>query len=241
MVSVRFWHQLRRKTEQTPGSKSSMKSLLRVNVVVLMLTSLFCSQSIAQSSAREQLNQFAEGLESFSAKFEQRVIGTDGDIQDQSEGMVWLSQPHFIRWEYGGDFPELVVADGSKIWIFDEMLEQVTVKPQSDFAGDSPLSVITDISKLDEQFEVREAGELEDIFLLDLRSVNSESQFDRIILGLRENELVSMTMEDAFGLRTEIHFKELTRNEPLDEKLFAFVPPEGVDVIGNIETEFTDP
>ena len=52
-------------------------------------------------------------------------------LQDGSAGQVWLRRPQLFRWEYGGDFPEVVVADGKNIWIYDEMLEQVTVKNQS--------------------------------------------------------------------------------------------------------------
>jgi len=196
---------------------------------------LLAGNAAAQQAARDQLVQFAEGLETFSAQFEQRVIGTDGVVEDQSDGQVWLSQPHYIRWEYGGDFPELVVADGLQIWIYDEMLEQVTIKPQSDFAADSPLSVISNIEKLDEQFEVREAGDSDGLLLLELRSKNEEAEFERVLLGLQNNELRLMTMEDAFGLRTEIRFDQLQRNTPLDASLFTFVPPEGVDVLGALE------
>ncbi len=187
---------------------------------------------MAQAPAREQLAHFAHGLQSFSAHFEQRVLATDGQVQDQSAGQVWLSEPDFIRWEYGGDFPELVVADGERIWIYDKVLEQVTVKPQSDYAADSPLSLLTDIDKLDQQFEVREAGDMGGMLLLELRPVNKESEFDRVLLGLQHDELQLMTMEDAFGMRTEVHFSEPQRNPVLDPKLFSFTPPEGVDVIG---------
>lgn len=192
---------------------------------------------MAQQSAREQLVRFAHGLDTFSASFEQRILGSDGTLEEQSSGKVWLSQPHFIRWEYGGDFPELVVADGQQIWIYDEVLEQVTVKPQSDFAADSPLSLLTDIDSLDQQFEVREAGDMDGMLLLELRSTHAESEFDRILLGLQHDELKWMTMEDAFGLRTEIRYSDLQRNPLLDAELFSFTPPDGVDVIGGSEAD----
>lgn len=192
---------------------------------------------LAQEQGRQQLERFAQDLHSFSAKFEQRVIGTDGKVEDQSEGTVWLRQPHFIRWEYGGDFPELVVADGQHVWIYDEALEQVTVKPQSDYAADSPLSLLTDIGKLDEQFEVREAGEMDGLALLELRSRNAEAEFERVLLGLQGDELKLMTMEDTFGLRTEIRFSEPRRNQELSLELFSFTPPPGSDIIGDLEPD----
>jgi len=209
----------------------------------LLITAQLCLFSLgafAQQPGRDQLLQFAEGLETFTASFEQRVVGTDGKVEDESTGRVWLRQPDKIRWEYGGEFPELVVADGSTIWIYDEALEQVTVKPQSDYAADSPLSLLNDIDQLDEQFEVREAGDMDGMWLLELRAIDAESEFERVLLGLQDNELRLMTMEDAFGLRTEIRFDELQRNPALDADLFTFTPPEDADVIGELSAENTN-
>jgi len=201
------------------------------------MLSLECNSLLAQVSGRDQLERFAQDLQTYSAKFEQRVIGNDGKIEDESAGKVWLSQPHFIRWEYGGDFPELVVADGQNVWIYDEVLEQVTVKPQSDLVADSPLSLLTDVTRLDVQFEVREAGEMDGMALLELRAIDSDAEFDRVLLGLQENDLKLMTMEDAFGLRTEVRFSEPQRNQDLDLKLFSFTPPPGVDIVGDLQAD----
>jgi outer membrane lipoprotein carrier protein len=213
-----------------------------VTVLLLsILLSVFTDLIAQEKSARDQLFSFSEDLSSLQARFKQTVIGTDGNIEDSSNGQVWMSQPDFFRWQYGGEYPELVVADGEQIWIYDEILEQVTVKPQSDFAADSPLSLLTDINRIDEQFEVREAGEMDGMHLLELRSLSQESEFDRVLLGLRDNELVMMTMEDAFGLRTEIRFSDLQINQNLEPELFSFVPPAGVDVIGALQTDQFDP
>lgn len=201
--------------------------------LVVMLAWFISTVVHAQpAEGRAQLDRFADGLQNLTANFEQRVIGRDGSVEDQSEGKLWLSQPNFIRWEYGGDFPELVVADGQQIWIYDEALEQVTVKPQSEYAADSPLSLLTDVGRLDDQFEVREAGEMDGMLLLELRPRQAETEFERVLLGMQADELRMMTMEDAFGLRTEIRFSGLQRNATLEADLFSFTPPEGVDVIG---------
>ena len=184
--------------------------------------------------ARAQLEQFAHELESLYAHFDQQVLKPDGLVEDKSSGEVWLLRPNRFRWQYGGEFPELVVADGQKVWLYDEMLEQVTIKEQSFMTSDSPLMLLTDVSRIEEQFEVRELGGDSGLQLLELRSRNPESEFERILLGLDKGELLLMAMEDAFGLRTEIRFREIQRNPTLDEKLFQFTPPEGVDVIGNL-------
>ena len=188
----------------------------------------------AQSgAARTQLENFSHGLETLQARFEQRVLSADGSVQAGSSGTVWLSRPHLFRWEYGGNFPELVVADGRNIWIYDEMLEQVTVRDQSQLAVNSPLTLLTDPGQLDEQFEVRELGEAGELDLLELRARDQESEFERILLGLKDDSLEMMVMEDAFGLRTELQFVAIQRNPALAPELFLFEPPESVDIIGD--------
>jgi outer membrane lipoprotein carrier protein len=186
------------------------------------------------SPARAELEQFADGLETLHAAFDQRVLSGDGSVEDQSSGEVWLQRPKLFRWEYGGDFPELVVADGSQLWIYDEVLEQVTVRDQSGLSSDSPLTLLTDMARLDEQFEVRDLGENEGMKLLELRSNNPESQFDRVLLGLQDSSLKQMAMEDAFGFRTEVNFRDIERNGEVDPGLFHFEPPANVDVIGDL-------
>jgi len=210
----------------------------RFNPLVGLLLLLGCLASAAaaaqDNAGRQQLEQFSAGLETLHAQFDQKVISTDGSVADESSGEVWLSRPQRFRWAYGGDFPELVVADGARIWIYDETLEQVTVKDQSREASDSPLALLTDPEQLERQFEIREVGEAEGMKLLELRSRRADSEFERILLGLNENRLEVMIMEDAFGLRTELRFHGIERNLPLDDSLFTFVPPAGVDLIGDV-------
>jgi outer membrane lipoprotein carrier protein len=214
-----------------------MKNLTVLKRGILMLFCLLLSSpAVSQGPARSQLDAFTQGLQTFEANFDQTVVDTQGQVQDSSAGRVWLQRPNLFRWEYGGDFPEVVVADGDRIWIHDVTLEQVTVKDQLAAASGSPLLLLTEPARLDEQFEVRESGRADEGDLLELRSRNAEADFERILLAFSEGQLTLMIMEDAFGLRTEIRFSDIRANRELDETLFEFEPPEGADVIGDLPT-----
>ena len=199
-----------------------------------LLGSMLGNVQAQENSGRAQLENFSAGLETLRARFDQRVISS-GTVEDGSSGEVWLQRPGQFRWEYGGEYPERVIADGKNIWIYDEVLEQVTVRNQSDTAVNSPLMLLTDLSQLDDQFAVSEVGKDNKLQLLELRPRSSESEFERILLGLSENVLRLMIMEDAFGLRTELRFQQVERNPELDPVLFSFSPPESADVIGEIQ------
>jgi outer membrane lipoprotein carrier protein len=205
-----------------------------LKLVLLIVFNLLASVALANSSgpARSELERFASGIDRFQADFTQTVKSQDGRVQDQTRGKVWLQSPDKLRWVYTGEFPETIVADGSNIWIYDESLQQVTVKPQSDQAADSPLMILVDVSQLDRQFQVTELGDFEGMLLLELKSLDDESEFERILLGLDSNGIRMMAMEDAFGQRTEIYFENMLKNPPADPQLFKFTPPEGADVVG---------
>ena len=205
-------------------------------ITALLLVAITVSAQTA-GPARAGLEAFSDGLDRLHARFTQTITSEEGRMLESGKGEIWISRPGRFRWRYEGEFPELIVADGEQVWIYDESLEQVNVRKQSGLAGDSPLTLLTDLSGLDEQFTVTEMGSTGEMDLLNLDTNGSESEFNRVILGLRNNEVAMMAMEDAFGMRTEIRFEDIQRNPALDDSLFLFEAPPGVDVVGDIELD----
>ena len=213
----------------------ALKFLSRGLTGLLVLILVSATPAVAaENGARQQLDAFSMGLDTLAASFSQRIVSRDGVVEDASEGRVWLARPNRFRWAYGGEWPELVVADGEKIWMYDEALEQVTVRDQQAATVDSPLAVLMQPDLLDREFEVREVGENDSMQLLELRAREAEADFERLLLGLRDDALELLIVEDAFGLRTEFRFRAIERNPELDSDLFRFTPPDGVDVIGEL-------
>ena len=183
-------------------------------------------------SARAELAKFTSGLESLHAQFRQTLTSAEGELMESGTGEVWMQRPDRFRWQHAGEFPELIVADGERLWMYDEALEQVTVREQSGQPEDSPLLLLTEPEGIDRQFIVTELGDIGEMLLLELKVRNAQAEFERVLLGLRDGQLRMMTMEDAFGMRTEIRFEQVERNPQLDPELFRFTPPTGVDVLG---------
>jgi len=227
MVCAKYWLRRHLKIETIVTMKYFLSALM---ILATGISPAFAAEGFGP--ARSELERFATGLEYFQADFTQTVKSQDGRIQDQTQGKLWLQTPDKLRWVYSGEFPETIVADGTNIWIHDVSLAQVTVKPQSRQASDSPLMILADVSQLDQQFHVTELGVFEEMLLLELKSQDAESEFERIILGLNADGIRMMVMEDAFGQRTEVHFKDTQRNSPADPKLFSFTPPPDADVVG---------
>ena len=188
--------------------------------------------STAFAAARDELNTFTKGLKGLNAEFTQQVFNEQGKLKETSSGTLALSAPRLFRWEYVKPFPQLIVADGKKVWVYDPDLQQVTVKPQGVEEQHSPLAALIDPAKLDAQFVVKEAGTSAGLQWLSLAPKNQEAGFRSARLGFAKAALVKMEIVDALGQRTEIRFSGWKRNPTFAAGTFKYTPPKGVDVIG---------
>jgi outer membrane lipoprotein carrier protein len=201
---------------------------------MLVLVLALSSSSGVSASARQQMTSFTQGVKGIEARFEQRVFDGNGHQTERSAGVVKLSAPRQFRWEYQTPSPQLIVADGDHIWIYDPELQQVTVRNQSFEEQTSPLAVLIDPTELDRQFNVSEGGKAEGMDWLVLAPKKAEdAPFAKAKLGFGAAGLVRMELDDALGQHTVIGFSGWNRNPKFASNLFSFTPPKGADVVGD--------
>ena len=201
----------------------------------LLVLFLVLATGVAHAGAREQMDVFSNGVQGLAASFEQRVYDADGTLKETSSGTVQLQAPRQFRWEYVKPYPQLIVADGDHIWIYDPDMEQVTVRQQSLEEQNSPLAMLIDIGQMERQFKVTEGGQGQGLAWLELVPRKpDEAPFDRARLGFGPAGLARMEMFDGLGQRTVMGFSSWKRNPAFAAGTFAFVKPEGVDQIGEV-------
>ena len=189
----------------------------------------------AHAAARDRLDAFSQDIQGLSANFSQRVFASDGELREGSSGTVQLQAPRQFRWEYLKPFPQLLVADGDHIWIYDPDMEQVTVRQQSLEEQNSPLAMLIDPAEMERQFVVKEGGSGQGLEWLELTPRKpDEAPFDRARLGFGAAGLVRMEMFDSLGQRTVMGFSAWKRNPAFAPDTFRFTAPEGVDVVGDV-------
>jgi len=204
-------------------------TLFRTAIVALMLAPALA----AASAGREAITRFSTDLRSLDGRFAQQVFDANGTATDRSEGRISLKAPRQFRWEYQQPYPQLIVADGDHLWLYDPDLEQVTVRVQSYEEQSSPLAALIDPGELDRQFVVSEGGQANGLTWVDLKARKPEdSAVQAAKLGFSADGLATMVFEDQLGQRTEVRFSQWRRNGALPADLFRFTPPEGVDVVG---------
>ena len=207
---------------------------LRVAALTAALLASSAFATTASAGARDGLNNFTQGLKGLNGQFTQQVFDVNGKLKETSSGKVALSVPRLFRWEYLKPYPQLIVADGAKVWIHDPDLAQVTVRPQGVEEQSNPLAALINPGKLDAMFVVKETGKAAGLDWLTLAPKNAdESSFRSARLGFAKARLVRMEVVDALGQRTEISFSNWQRNPAFAAGTFKYTPPKGVDVIGN--------
>ena len=190
------------------------------------------SPLLAEAGALDQLHQFLQNTRTLKAEFAQTVIGKNGRKPQQSSGLVAISRPGKLRWEIVKPYPQLVVGDGDKIWIYDPELQQVTVRKAGQAISGSPAALLSGNNDLEKNFTLKEAGEAEGMLWLEATPKNGDSGFDKVRLGFAGSDLKAMELQDSFGQTTLIRFSKVERNPALSAGTFKFTPPAGVDVVG---------
>ena len=193
---------------------------------------LLAISTAANAGARDQLDAFSKGLKGLDGQFSQQVFDPRGKQKEASTGRVAVSAPRLFRWEYVKPYPQLIVADGKTVWVYDPDLQQASKRPQGVEEASSPLAILLDPAKLDRDFTVKEAGASNGIEWLQIAPKQADAAFKTAKLGFGKAGLAEMEYVDALGQRTKISFSGWKRNPGFAKGTFTYVPAKGVDVIG---------
>lgn len=185
------------------------------------------------ATADAVIEGFTAGLSGLKGRFEQQVLDQNGTLKEQTSGSIALAVPRQLRWEYETPFPQLIVADGEHLFIYDPDLEQVTVRRQIDDEQQSPLLALIDPEERQRQFTLTSAGQRDGLEWVALEAKLEEAQIRTALLGIDGHTLARMEFTDSLGQRTRISFSEWQRNPGFEPGHFRFQVPANADVVGD--------
>ncbi len=197
----------------------------------LLLSLALLPASAVADSGSERLQAYLEGLHSLQADFEQILTDERGRLLEKSGGEVWLLRPGRFRWDYTHPFHQRIIANGDRIWIYDEDLAQVTIRPLEKSLSPGTALLLGDRTEVEAVYEIRELGEQDGQTWVELVPRNPRDGEQPIRLGFDDKGLRSFRLTDNLGQQTFITLTGRRLNAPLKEELFHFEPPPGVDVI----------
>lgn len=193
---------------------------------------LFLSGAQAESKPG-YVQEFFNGLHTLQADFDQRVVDSEFNLQQSSQGHMWIKRPGRFRWDYETPYRQQIVADGERLWSYDEDLEQVTVQKVSDVLTSTPAMLLSGGQPLEEVFVIEELPPGNSGKQVLLTPKSDDSNVTAITLYFDAGTLVGIRALDSFGNTTTFTFSNLERNHKLDAQIFRFSPPANADVVGD--------
>ena len=180
-----------------------------------------------------RMHAFLEDVHSLKADFTQVVLDSNLKQVKQSTGTLSIKRPDRFRWDYAKPNPEVIVADGKRLWLYDVELQQVTVKTLNDTLAASPAVLLSGSNDVEKSFSVEDLGEKDGLEWVNLVPKVKDTDFENVKLGFKGDDVAVMELKDNLGNLTRISFSKLQRNVAVADDTFKFTPPKGADVIGD--------
>ena len=198
---------------------------------ILLFLLLLWLPAAANASGIDALKAFLSGTNTASARFAQMVLDKNMKMLQQVTGTMAFSRPGKFRWEYHKPYEQTIVGDGSRIWIYDKDLNQVTVRKLDRALGSSPAALLAGKNEIEQNYTLNNLGDQEGLEWVEAVPKTQDTAFERVRLGFGKTGLEAMELRDQFGQVTVIKFADLERNPKLPPDTFQFTPPKGADVI----------
>ncbi|MFP4063764.1 MAG: outer membrane lipoprotein chaperone LolA [Halochromatium sp.] len=195
----------------------------------LILIALWAPMALADGI--DELKAYLRGLNSLSADFRQITLGTDGGEMIESSGTFYLLRPNRFRWDYDSPNDQQIVADGSRIYVHDKDLNQVTHSSQKKILDGTPAQLLASEQPVEDYFELRNLDEGDDRTWVELIPKTEDTEVVKLRIAFVDGQLDTLLMEDRFGQLTRFIFDDLERNPQLDYALFRFERPAGSDFL----------
>lgn len=180
----------------------------------------------AMANSADRLNVLLQPIDSLKANFVQTVYDKKQKVVQNAAGIIEFKRPQNFRWHIVEPDSTLVVTDGKTMWNYDEMLAQVTVESFDAQKDVSPLSFLFADPQVN--FNVDEINAT--TFRLTPKQENAGFKYLEIFF--KRGKITQLHLYDQLDQITVFEFMQVQNNLQLADTRFNFVPPAGVDVIG---------
>ena len=171
----------------------------------------------------------------FSATFKQVSTLKAMQITDHAFGKISVKRPGKMRWVYERPERQTIISDGISLWIYRPDDYQVMVGKAPEFFGKGRgAAFLSDMGQIRKQFLISlEAPDGNGGYVLKLTPVEKNFDLSRIDLTISKHkfEITRITTYNEYGDETRIDLTDIEFLQNMDDALFHFDIPEGVDIL----------
>lgn len=175
-------------------------------------------------------------LKSFKAAFTE-VFQGDGISRTES-GTLWLKKPSRMRWEYHVPREKLFLIDSQTAYFYvtgDRQAKKTPVKNLDDIR--SPLRYLLGKTKLEKELEgLSLAPDLSplqpgDVVMRGVPKIMKDRVAEVVLEVSAAHQIHRIVIHGVDSTVTDFRFSQIEENVPVQDSLFRFIPPPGVNTI----------
>ncbi len=215
------------------------RRLLRTTRIPFLCLVAVCSSAWAQpatdgsaAAGVATLEAFLRDVHTLTADFKQELWTADHRLLQTETGTLSLRRPNRFRWIYAQPTQLTIVADGTKLWIYDVELAQVTVAPLDSTVESTPAMLLSGDRSVHDGFNVTQTSKADGLDWIKLVPKKGGTDFRSVLIGFKGTAPQRLELVDGLNQVTRIELQNLAINPEVVNSTFEFKPPAGVDVIG---------
>ncbi|MBX9586909.1 MAG: outer membrane lipoprotein chaperone LolA [Gammaproteobacteria bacterium] len=208
-----------------------MKNYARVIFTVLM--SFIFNFTVNASNPLQELQQKLNSFHGMRASFQQALFSDERTPPHRSSGTMAIQRPGKFRWETQKPNEQILIADGSLLWIYDVDLEQATKQKVDTTDSNSPALFLSgNVVDIPKRFTVKNENNANSVGF-HLAAKSADDMFQSVTIFFQADKLSKMVVDTRIGQRSEFTFSKVEINPTFSNNTFHFKPPAGVDVLTN--------
>lgn len=220
--------------------KSHLLQFVWLTVVVSLIVPSVRASENSLDAVIVNIQKSYDAIKDFKAEFAQESVVKSWNAQQvqKAEGRVYFKKEGKMFWDYQNPTPQQIISNGSMLWFFEPEDEQVTVTEVTDgLQSQISADLLNGKAQLTRDFTVtaitKEKDEQSGTIVLKLIPRASQNNLSKIIMRLNsENFQIYQTeVYDLFENLTRITFSKIQIDTNLNDSLFTFTPPSGVEIL----------
>jgi outer membrane lipoprotein carrier protein len=219
---------------EKPGE---IKLVYFIKSIVFIFILLSISPSQAETPEQHALDAVQKNYEkvlTYEADFTQKSYIKMMDKMQSVKGSVSIKKPGKMKWSYGAPDTQILISNGSTLWLYVPEEEQATKVPiESIYSSNTPALFLAGKGKLTQTFNIENVNLDIDPISITLTPKADDQAMTRLQLfaNKKNYQITGSTVYDKLGNKTEIWFSNIKTNREIPEKTFQFQAPANVEVL----------
>ncbi len=210
--------------------------LLKKVTLIIILTLSF-QGALAQTIDLQSLNSNLNRISTLSGQFTQENFDLLQDRKTKALGRFYFMRPGLMRWIYEQPDPYSIIVGKERIWLFDPILENVTIYKTQNVNGIKIISLLLELENLQHHFKIIQPSKiLLDVEpndkLLFLTQKEKSQNIAEVQLAFDENfQIKQFVIVDTNRNYRKITLNQMDLHTQMNKADFEFSLPDGVEII----------